>query len=190
MGIIGTHFIIALDFTPICANTQQNNPKSFEAKNKLLKGNQLKTDKDCRLGVYTASNQHNEHYFEFCWGIKNHALVDCITGLPIFELTATAETAGSSVDLDVLSQTNFLSIKECAYIADMIYGAKAITIPLRINNFGECVILQNRRYFKGIKSLLSIHQICNVGLAKHKDSKFSDCGRTRQKYCCPLKFSK
>ena len=40
MGIIDTSFI-ALDSTPISANTKQNNPKSF-AKNKFAKGNQPK----------------------------------------------------------------------------------------------------------------------------------------------------
>lgn len=47
------------DTTQISANTHQNNPKTF-AKNKFAKGNQPKSDKDCGLGVHTASNQHNE----------------------------------------------------------------------------------------------------------------------------------
>ena len=57
MGIIDTSFI-ALDSTPVSANTRQNNPKSF-AKNKFSKDNQPRSDKDCGLGVHTASNQHN-----------------------------------------------------------------------------------------------------------------------------------
>ena len=58
LGIIDTSFI-ALDSTPVSANTCQNNPKSF-AKNKFSKDNQPQSDKDCRLGVHTASNQHND----------------------------------------------------------------------------------------------------------------------------------
>lgn len=61
-GIIDTSFI-ALYYTPVAANTCQNNPKSF-AKNKFSKDNQHKSDKDCRLGVHTASNQHNKRKFE------------------------------------------------------------------------------------------------------------------------------
>lgn len=30
------------------------------------------SDKDCCLGVHTASNQHNEKNFEFYLGYKNH----------------------------------------------------------------------------------------------------------------------
>ena len=43
-GIIDTSFI-ALDSTPVYANTSQNNPKSFK-KNKFAKNNQPKADKD------------------------------------------------------------------------------------------------------------------------------------------------
>lgn len=109
MGIIDTSFI-ALDPTPISANTKQNNPKSF-AKNKFSKDNQPKSDKDSKLGVHTASNQFNERNFDYYWGYKNHVLVDCITGLPIFELTTTADVADCSVALDILNQTNdFISV--------------------------------------------------------------------------------
>ena len=97
MGIIDTSFI-ALDSTPVNANTRQNNPKSF-AKNKFSKDNQPKSDKDCGLGVHTASNQHNERNFEYYWGYKNHILVDCITGLPICELTTSANVSDSTVAL-------------------------------------------------------------------------------------------
>ncbi len=189
MGIIDTSFI-ALDSTPISANTRQNNPKSF-AKNKFSKDNQPKSDKDCRLGVHTASNQHNERNFEYYWGYKNHILVDCITGLPIFEMTTAANAADSTVTLDILSQTNnFISIDECTFLADKGYDVKAIYNTVKDVYHGECVIPLNTRNTKNPKKLPSGHPICDAGLAMHKDGKFSDNGRTRQKYCCPFKRSK
>ena len=81
LGIMDTSFI-GLDSTPVMANTAQNNPKSF-AKNKHSKDNLPKSDRDCALGVHTASNRHGERNYEFYWGYKNHILVDCISGLPI-----------------------------------------------------------------------------------------------------------
>lgn len=63
LGIIDTSFI-GLDSTPQKANTKLNNPKSF-VKNKFSKDNKPKADKDCCLGVHTASNQHNEKNYEF-----------------------------------------------------------------------------------------------------------------------------
>lgn len=189
MGVIDTSFI-ALDSTPVNANTHQNNPKSF-SKNKFAKDNQPKSDKDCRLGIHTASNQHNERKFEYYWGYKNHILVDCITGLPIFEMTTTADVSDCTVTLDILSQTNdFLSIDECTFLADKGYDVKAIYNTVKDLYHGECVIPINKRSAKNPKKLSSGHPVCEAGLAMHKDGKFSDNGRTRQKYCCPFKRSK
>lgn len=105
-GIVDTSFI-GLDSTSISANTSQNNPKSFIS-NKFKPDNQPTADTDCKLGVHTASNQANEKKYEFYWGYKNHVLVDCISGLPIDEITTTAEVADSSVALDILADRCFL----------------------------------------------------------------------------------
>ena len=66
---------------------------------KFKPDNQPKADADCKLGVHTASNQTNEKKYEFYWGYKNHVLVDCISGLPIYELTITANVYDSTVAL-------------------------------------------------------------------------------------------
>lgn len=189
LDIIDTSFI-ALDSTPVSANTCQNNPKSF-AKNKFSKDNLPKSDKDCRLGVHTASNQHNERNFKYYWGYKNHVLVDCITGLPIFELITTAEVADSAVVADILSQTNdFISIDKCTFIADKGYDAKAVYNLVKDVYHGECVIPINKRNTKNPKKLPSGHPVCDAGLAMVKDGKCYDNNRIKQKYCCPFKLSK
>ncbi len=77
LTLVDTSFI-ALDATPVKANASNNNPKSFK-KDKFSKNIQPKADKDCRLGVQTASNQHNEKKYEFYWGYKNHILVEGIS---------------------------------------------------------------------------------------------------------------
>ncbi len=189
LGVIDTSFI-ALDSTPIMANTSQNNPKSFK-KDKFNPDNQPKSDKDCALGVHTASNQHNEKKCEFYWGYKNHVLVDCITGLPIFELTTTADVADSTVALFVLNQTNsFLPVNECTFIADKAYDVKAIYNTVKDVYDGDCVIPLNKRNTKNPKKLSSGHPICEAGLAMNKDGKCRSEGRVRQKYCCPFRNSK
>lgn len=189
IGIIDTSFI-ALDATPISANTHQNNPKAF-AKSKFAKDNHPKSDKDCALGVHTASNQHNERKFEYYWGYKNHILVDCITGLPIFEMTTTADVADSTVALDVLSQTNdFLSLEECTFLGDKGYDVKVIYNTVKAIYHGECFIPLNKRNTKNPEKLPNGHPVCEAGLAMNKDGKSYDNNRTRQKYCCPFKLSK
>lgn len=187
-GIIDTSFI-GLDSTPISANTTKNNPKSF-LPNKFNPNIQPDADKDCKLGVHTASNQCNEKKYSYYWGYKNHILVDCITGLPIYELTTTANIADSTVAVNILDKTNeFLSIKECSFLADKGYDVNAIYD--KIAEFdGSSFIPLNKRNSKSHKTLPVGNVICDAGLAMHKDGKFSDNGRTRQKYCCPLKNSK
>jgi hypothetical protein len=186
LGIIDTSFI-GLDSTPVAANTSHNNPKSFR-RNKFNKENQPKADKDCKLGVHTASNQHSEKNYEFYWGYKSHVLVDCITGLPIYEVTTTAEVADSTVALDILAKTNeFLSIRECCFIGDKGYDVKDIYNTVKDVYEGECFIPINPRGTKNPKLLPIGNPICDAGLAMHRDGKFTEKGTTRQKFCCPFK---
>lgn len=103
-GVVDASFI-GLDSTPIMANTAQNNPKSF-VKSRFSHDNPPKSDPDCNLGVHTASNQHVEKNYEFYWGYKNHILVDCISALPLYELTTTAEAADSTVVATMLEKAN------------------------------------------------------------------------------------
>ena len=189
LGIIDTSFI-GLDSAPVNANTSHNNPKSFK-KNKFSKANPPKADKDCTLGIHSASNQHNEKNFEFYWGYKNHVLVDCITGLPIYELTTTADVADCSVALNILSDTNnFISIKECNFIGDKAYDIKNIYNSIKTLYNGECFIPINPRNTKNPKLLTIGHPICDAGFAMNKDGKDRSRNRTRQKFCCPFKLSK
>ncbi len=63
---------------------------------------------------------------------KNHVLVDCISGLPIYELTTTANVHDSTVALDILADTHtFLPITECTFLADKGYDVKISIIRYR-----------------------------------------------------------
>ena len=184
LGIIDTSFV-GLDSTPVFANTRFNNPKSFsKSKSKST------SDKDCCLGVRAASNQHNDRNYEFYHGYKNHVLSDCITGLPIFEITTTANIADCTMALDILSHTNqFLSIKECTFIADKGYDVKSIYNTVKSVYNGECVIPLKQRKVKNLKLLPVGNPLCDAGLLMNKDGKDRSRNRLRQKFSCPLKHS-
>ena len=190
MGILDASFI-GLDSTPVAANTKQNNPKSF-TKNKFSKEKHPKSDPDCALGVHSASNQHNEKNYEFYWGYKSHVLVDCISGLPIFELTTPANKADSSVVAEILEETNrILPIKECTFLADKGYDTSAIYDLVKDVYQGEAVIPLNKRGTKNPKKLPVGNLVCEAGLAMSKDGKTTDGrGGLRQKFCCPFRQSK
>ena len=188
LGVVDASFV-GLDSTPVMANTKQNNPKSF-AKSKFSKENHPKSDSDCALGVHSASNQHNERRYEFYWGYKSHVLVDCISGLPLYELTTPsniADSAGAAEILAAADQT--ISLKECAFLADKGYDVKSIYNTVKSVYDGEAFIPLKKRNSKS-KALPAGNLICAAGLSMHKDGKTTNNGRTRQKYCCPFRQSK
>ena len=189
LGVVDASFV-GLDSTPVMANTKQNNPKSF-AKNKFSKENHPKSDPDCALGVHSASNQHNERRYEFYWGYKSHVLVDCISGLPLYELTTPGNIADSSVAAEILAAADqTISLKECAFLADKGYDVKSIYNTVKAVYEGEAFIPLNPRGTKVLKTLPAGNPVCAAGLAMHKDGKTTDNNRTRQKYCCPFRQSK
>ena len=188
LGVVDASFV-GLDSTPVMANTKQNNPKSF-AKSKFSKENHPKSDPDCALGVHSASNQHNERRYEFYWGYKSHVLVDCISGLPLYELTTQANIMDSTVAVDILAAANqILPLQGCSFLADKGYDAKSIYNTVKSVYDGEAFIPLKKRNSKS-KALPAGNLICDAGLAMHKDGKTTDNGRTRQKYCCPFRQSK
>lgn len=188
LGIVDGTFI-GLDSTPVAANTHQNNPKSF-AKNKFKPENHPKADPDCALGVHSASNQHNERRYEFYWGYKNHVLVDCISGLPLYELTTPANVTDASVVADILFSANAaLPLRECTFLGDKGYDEKRIYHLVKDVYDGDVFIPLNKRNTKDPKKLSVGNPICDAGLAMHKDGKTTDNGRTRQKFCCPFRQS-
>ena len=189
LGVVDTSFI-GLDSTPVAANTKQNNPKSF-ATDKFKPENHPKSDPDCALGVHSASNQHNERRYEYYWGYKNHVLVDCISGLPLYELTTPANVVDSTVVEEILAATNStLPLQECTFLGDKGYDVKAVYDLVKDIYNGEAVIPLNKRNTKNPDKLPAGRLLCSAGLAMHKDGKTFDNGRVRQKFCCPLRSSK
>ena len=188
MGIVDASFI-GLDSSPVMANTRQNNLKSF-TKSKFSKENHPKSDPDCALGVHSASNQHNERRYEFYWGYKSHVLVDCISGLPLYELTTQANIMDSTVAVDILAAANqILPLQGCSFLADKGYNVKSIYNTVKSVYDGEAFIPLKKRNSKS-KALPAGNLICDAGLAMHKDGKTTDNGCTRQKFCCPFRQSK
>ena len=158
LGVVDASFV-GLDSTPVMANTKQNNPKSF-AKSKFSKENHPKSDPDCALGVHSASNQHNERRYEFYWGYKSHVLVDCISGLPLCELTTQANIMDSTVAVDILAAANqILPLQGCSFLADKGYDAKSIYNTVKSVYDGEAFIPLKKRNSKS-KALPAGNLIC------------------------------
>lgn len=188
-GIVDTSFI-GLDSTPVSANTSQNNPKSFLS-NKFKPGNQPRGGFRLQTRRPHCINQTNEKKYEFYWGYKNHVLVDCISGLPIYgETFTTAEVhdAAGKLQISFFATHSFQPITDCIFLADKGYDVKNIYNQVKELYNGECIIPLNKRNSKNPKLLPQGNPICEARPYWKNDN--SDCGRTRQKFCCPLKSSK
>jgi hypothetical protein len=189
LGYIDGSFV-SLDSTSIEANTSKNNSKSFN-KTRFDKSVQPKSDKDCRLGVRTASNAYNEKNYEFYWGYKNHILVDAISGLPIAEVTTPANVTDAEVAIPLLKDTHsWLTLTETFFIADKGYDVRDIYNFVRDELHGHCFIPLNiRSSKKDRKALACGNLLCDAGLAMHKDGRQYLKSHIKQKFCCPFRTS-
>ena len=115
-------------------------------------------------------------------------LVDCISGLPLYELTTPGNIADSAVAAEILAAADqTISLKECAFLADKGYDVKSIYNTVKSVYEGEAFIPLNPRSTKDSKALSAGNPVCAAGLAMHKDGKTTDNNRTRQKFCCPFR---
>lgn len=139
---------------PVTANTNQNTPKPF-TKNKFAKSNHPKNDPDCALGVLSASNQHNERRFAFYWGYKSHVLIDCISGLPLYEPTTPAKKADSTDAAGVLDAVNqVIPLRECSFLANKGHDVKSVYNTVKSVYAREASIPLNSRNSKAGKEIL------------------------------------
>ncbi len=181
---------ISLDSTPIKANTKFNNPKCF-SKNKFSKDNQPKSDKDCRLGVHTASNDSSNKNFEFYWGYKNHIIIDSLSGLPIAEVTTPANIPDFDAAIPLLSETNnWFNLEGVNFIADKGYDVKKVYSFVRDTLHGHCFIPLNKRGSKTHKLTDDGHVVCDAGIPMIKDGKEYFDGFIKQKHRCKYYKSK
>lgn len=114
--------------------------------NKYKHDNQPKADTDCKLGVHTASNQRNEKKYKFYQNHKNYIFVNYILGLPVYEMTTTAEIHDYTVALNILADTHlFFPITECTFLVNK--AVKHICNQVRQFYKDECIIPLNKFEF-------------------------------------------
>ena len=189
LGLVDYENLI-VDSMPIFANTKLNNPKSF-SKSRFNKNQTPAGDSNCKLGVHTASNDNSNKDFDYFWGYKDHLIIDAKYGLPIFNLTLTANTHDVKAGGELVSQlASLLSLKgkvknligDKAFDSNAFYeaikeilGAKVIA-PLRSN--------AKSQLFDG--SIPS----CDSGLVMHKCGHIYRDSGIRFKFTCPFRHSK
>lgn len=86
--------------------------------------------------------------------IAQISIVNCISGLPLYELTTPANTADSAVIQEILAATkNTLPLCECTFLGDMSYDAKTVYNLAKDVYQGEAFIPLNKHNTKSLKKL-------------------------------------
>lgn len=181
---------LIVDSMPIFANTKLNIPKSF-SKSRFKKDQTPAGDSNCRLGTHTASNDSNNKDYEFFWDYKDHLLLDAKYGLPIFNMTHTANThdvkAGEELAKRAASNIDFGDrvknlIGDKAFDSNPFY--EAVKNILGANVIAPLKSNAKTQLFDGNTP------VCDAGLTMHKCGHiYRDYG-IRSKFICPFRNSK
>ena len=184
---------LSVDSCPILANVKENNLKT-SVRNRFTKSKPPKNDKDCRIGVFPTFTS-GKAKVEFFWGYRNHIINDCISELPLVEVTLAANVRGTSV---IIGQLDFvkdnLSLNPVAVIADSEYDSSAIIEYIVANLGARPRISRNPR--RGVPSSTRLASsgapICIAGFEMLSRGIFMDRSqnRKRHKFVCPIKGSK
>lgn len=195
---------LSIDSMPIIANVKQNNPKIF-VKNRFDKSNLPKADKDARLGIIVIQPDslfpiqldflkqlEQKRKIMFFWGYRNHVVTDCLSELPIAEITKPANVHDSKLFIPVFNQVkNDLSLSPHSVLADSAHDALYIRQFIYGDLEAVAFIPPNPRGgIKEPKLSSSGKKICIAGFPLQYWGRFKDRGRIRFKYVCPITHSK
>jgi hypothetical protein len=184
--------ILSIDSYPIPANVKENNLKTNLEKNRFDKHRIPKGDHDCRLGVMVQFLPPQKKV-SFFWGYRNHTITDMPSELPVIEVTKPANVADLNLLIPLFRQTkNTFDITPKIVLADSIYDSEKILSFVIDELKAMPRIARNYRWKKHRPVRLSPvgNPICLAGFEMIYWGKFTDRGKLRKKFCCPITHSK
>lgn len=123
--------------------------------------------------------------------IINFVFCDAISGLPIDEMTTTAEKADISMQIPFLTKTiKWFSLDGTYFIADKGSDSRDNHNFVKNELLGLAFIARNKRGTKEPKTLPVGNPICEDGLAMHKDGRQYLKDSIEQKFCYPYRTYK
>ena len=182
---------LSIDSYPIPANVKQNNPKTT-VKDRFDKTRIPRGDPDCRLGVmldFTSSTKK----VSFFWGYRNHVVTDMPSELPIAEVTKPANLPDTKLFIPLFREvTHALNLSPRTVLGDAIYDTEDI-LSFVIDQLNATPrIPRNYRCAPptAYRTSSSNTPICIAGFEMIYWGKFTDRGKIRRKFCCPITHSK
>lgn len=190
LGQITGRFL-SIDSCPILANVRENNLKT-SVKDRFDKTKLPKGDQDCRLGViihFPRPFQKEEHFF---WGYRNHVVTDTLSELPVCESTRPANVSESKMFVPLFSQTRDSLFLIEGVLGDAAYDAEYILNFIIKELKAKPYIARNPRWDakSDVKPSNKGGLFCMAGFEMIYWGKFSDRGKVRKKFVCPITHNK
>jgi hypothetical protein len=182
---------LSIDSYPVLANVKENNLKTT-AKDRFYKHCIPKGDSDCRLGI-TVHFLPSGKKVSFFWGYRNHTITDMPSELPLLETTKPANVADPNLFIPLFRQLrDTFNLSPKVVLGDSIYDSEKI-LSFVINDLKAIPrIARNYRWKTRRPVRLSSrgNPLCLAGFEMIYWGKFTDRGKIRRKFCCPITHSK
>ncbi|NIS71468.1 MAG: transposase [Proteobacteria bacterium] len=188
---ISGHFL-SIDSAAVAVVVRENNLKT-SIKDRFDKTKPPQRDPEARLGVMITFEKPSKKQSQYFWGYKNHSITDCQSELPVWEVTKPANVQDTTLFIplfkNVLDHFNF-HIQ--AVMGDAAYDSET-NLNFVIDELHALPrIARNPRWEKHRQIKLSPKggRICIAGFDMLYWGKFTDRGKIRKKFVCPITHSK
>jgi hypothetical protein len=183
---------LSIDSAAVPVVVKENNLKT-SMKDRFDKSKPPKRDPEARLGVmiyFAHPFQKGPRYF---WGYRNHSITDCDAELPLWEVTKPANVQDTSLFIPVFKKL----LEQCTFEIQAVMGDAAYdsedNLKFVIDELHALPrVARNPRWEKRREPTVSCSggRICIAGFEMLYWGRFTDRGKIRKKFVCPITHSK
>jgi hypothetical protein len=183
---------LSIDSAAVPVVVRENNLKT-SMKDRFNKDKPPKRDPEARLGVVIYFINPFEKEPQYFWGYRNHAITDCNSELPLWELTKPANVQDTTLFIPlfkkllehftfeiqaVMGDAGYDSEENLKFVIDELHALPRVARNLRWEKLRE------------VKVSSTGTRICIAGFEMIYWGKFKDRGKIRRKFVCPITHSK
>jgi hypothetical protein len=183
---------LSIDSAAVPVVVKANNLKTA-MKDRFDKSKPPKRDPEARLGVmiyFAHPFQKEPRYF---WGYRNHSITDCDAELPLWEVTKPANVQDTSLFIPLFKNLlEHFTFEIQAVMGDAAYDSED-NLKFVIDELHALPrVARNPRWEKRREPNVSSSagRICIAGFEMLYWGRFTDRGKTRRKFVCPITHSK
>jgi hypothetical protein len=183
---------LSIDSAAVPVVVKANNLKTA-MKDRFDKSKPPRRDPEARLGVmicFTNPFRKEPRYF---WGYRNHSITDCESEFPLWEVTKPANVQDTSLFIPLFRKLlEHFTFEIQAVMGDAAYDSED-NLKFVIDELHALPrVARNPRWEKIREPKVSSSggRICIAGFEMLYWGRFTDRGKTRRKFVCPITHSK